>query len=410
MPRSVLAVAVGTLVFGAVFVVTVRTAASPPAVALSPATGQAERSAERRSRLADGQAIFRFHTFGDEQLWTDQLQMHLVIESAVDPLTALAVGLKVDTEPIPPEVQSAIAEGRVDLTDPATTVALIGLNAVVGVVGKVEKINGRDRLTEVGITCALCHSTVDDSFMPGIGRRLDGWPNLDLDPGRIIALSPAIPAATKQVYNSWGPGKYDPRFNIDGLSTPLVIPPAYGLALVDQETFTAEGPISYWNNYVAVTQMGGKGSFRDPRLGINIIQTPDLVQPRLSALLDYQLRLLTPPPPPNSFNQAAATQGEAVFNGAGRCATCHVPPTYTDVNLGILHDPAETGMDPAYAARTATKKYRTTPLRALWQHAPYFHDGSAATLRDVVEHYDAFLQLGLTDTEKRNLVEFLKSI
>ena len=408
MARSVrIAVGVGTLVFGAVFVVTVGTTASPPAVALSAMTGQADRSAQSR-RLSDGQAIFRFDTFGDEQLWTDRLQMHVVIESAVDPLTALAVGLKVDAAAIPPELQMAIAAGQVDLTSPATTLALIKLNAVVGVVGKVERIQGRDRLTEVGITCALCHSTVDDSFMPGIGRRLDGWPNLDLDPGRIIALSPAISPAAKRVYNSWGPGKYDPRFNIDGLSTPLVIPPAYGLANVEKETFTGEGPISYWNNYVAVTQMGGKGSFSEPLLGINIIQTPDLVQPRLPALRDYQLGLLKPSPPSNSFDQAAATRGQRVFDGAGRCATCHIPPLYTD--LPILHDPAETGMDPAYAERTTTKQYRTTPLRALWQHAPYFHDGSAATLRDVVEHYNAFLGLGLTEDDKRDLVEFLKSI
>ena len=403
MPRSVrIAVGVGTLVFGAIFVVTVRTAASPPAVALSPMTAQAGP--------ADGQTIFRFDTFGDEQLWTDQLQMHVVIESAVDPLTALqTLGLKVDVDAIPPEVQTAIRARRVDLTDPATTVALIRLNAVVGVVGKVERIRGRDRLTEVGITCALCHSTVDDSFMPGIGRRLDGWPNLDLDPGKIIAASPAISPEAKQVYNSWGPGKYDPRFNIDELSTPLVIPPAYGLANVAKETFTGEGPISYWNNYVAVTQMGGKGSFSDPVLDINIVQTPDLVQPRLPALAEYQFSLQTPPPPPNSFDPAAAELGAVVFRGAG-CATCHIPPLYTDVNLGILHDPAETGMDPAYAQRTTTKRYRTTPLRALWQHAPYFHDGSAATLRDVVEHYNAFLGLGLSEDQKRDLVEFLKSI
>ena len=410
MPRSRrIVVGVGTLVFAAVLVVTLRTAASPPAAGLSPMASQANRSGQN-SRLSDGQAIFRFDTFGDEQLWTDRLQMHTVIESAVDPMTALDVGLKVDAEAIPAELQKAIAAGQVDLTSPATTLALIKLNAVVGVVGKVEKVQGRDRLTEVGITCALCHSTVDDSFMPGIGRRLDGWPNLDLDPGRIIALSPAVSPAAKQVYNSWGPGKYDPRFNIDGLNTPLVLPPAYGLANVAKETFTAEGPISYWNDYVAVTQMGGKGSFSEPLLGINVVQTPDLVEPRLPALRDYQLGLLKPPPPPNSFDQAAAARGQTVFLLEGKCATCHVPPLYTDVNLGILHDPAETGMDPAYAARTTMKKYRTTPLRALWQHAPYFHDGSAATLRDVVEHYTAVLKLPLTEGQKRDLVEFLKSI
>lgn len=358
-----------------------------------------------------GQEIFRFHTYGDEQLWTDQLRMHEVIESSIDPLTALSLGLKVDADALPDELLKLIENGDIDLTDPATTVALIGLDAVVGVVGKVETIDGVDRLTEVGITCALCHSTVDDSFLPGIGSRLDGWPNLDLDPGKIIAASPSIPPEAKAVYESWGPGFYDPRFNIDGQSTPLVIPPAFGLAGVSLETYTAEGPISYWNQYVAVTQMGGKGSFSDPRLGINIVAiNKDLVQPRLAPLRDYQLSLPTPLPPEGSFDAKAAERGEEVFNGVGMCATCHIPPLYTDVNLGILHDPIETGMDSAYAERTATKKYRTTPLRALWQHPPYFHDGSAATLEDVVDHYDFFLELDLTDEEKLDLVEFLKSL
>jgi hypothetical protein len=263
---------------------------------------------------------------------------------------------------------------------------------------------------QVGITCALCHSTVDDSFLPGIGSRRDGWPNGDLDPGRIIALSPAVPPEAKAVYNSWGPGKYDPRFNIDGLSTPLVLPPAFGLAGVRKETFTGEGPISYWNRYVAVTQMGGHGTFIDPRLGIRIVQTPDRVAPKLAPLRKYQLSLKTPRPPRRSFDRDAAVRGWFVFHRAGRCATCHIPPLYTDINRGVLHDPSETGMDPAYAARTTTKKYRTTPLRALWQHPPYFHDGRAATLRDVVEHYDGFLGLGLRERQKRDLVEFLKSL
>jgi hypothetical protein len=357
----------------------------------------------------DGQAIFRFDTFGDEQLWTDRLRMHEVIESSVDPLTALAVGLKVDVEALPPALVQKLRQNRVP-NEPATTVALIKLNAVVGVVGTVQRIGGRDRLTRVGITCALCHSTVDDSLLPGIGRRLDGWPNLDLDPGRIIALSPAIPAEAKAVYKSWGPGKYDPRFNIDGLNTPLVLPPAFGLADVAKETYTGEGPISYWNQYVAVTQMGGHGSFSDLRLGINIMQEPDLVAPKLGPLREYQFSLGTPPPPPGSFDPTAAKRGQAVFRGAGRCITCHIPPLYTDVNLGILHDPTDTGMDPAYAERTTTKKYRTTPLRALWQHPPYFHDGSAETLHDVVEHYDSFLDLRLIPRQKDDLVEFLKSL
>jgi hypothetical protein len=370
----------------------------PVALAKSPGTG------------ASGAEIFRFHTYGDEQLWTDQLRMHEVIESAIDPLTALDLGLKVDADALPEELRQAILNGDVDLTDPATTVALIKLDAVVGVVGTVENIDGRDRLIEVGITCALCHSTVDDSFLPGIGSRLDGWANVDLDPGQIIAASPTVSDDDKAVYRSWGPGFYDPRFNIDGLSTPLVIPPAFGLAGVNLETYTAEGPISYWNNYVAVTQMGGKGSFSDPELGIDIVaKNKDLVQPRLAPLRDYQLSLPTPPPPDSSFDPVLADHGADVFVEAG-CATCHIPPLYTDINLGILHDAAETGMDPAYAERTTTKKYRTTPLRALWQHPPYFHDGSAASLDEVVEHYDAFFELNLSDDDKLDLVEFLKSL
>jgi mono/diheme cytochrome c family protein len=358
----------------------------------------------------DGKTIFQFDTFGDEQLWTEQLRMHQVIESSLDPQTALKLGLKVDSEALPARLVRAIQAGKVDLTDPATTLELIRLNAIVGVVGTVDQVRGRARLREVGITCALCHSTVDDSFMPGIGRRLDGWPNLDLDPGRIIALSPSVPAKAKKVYNSWGPGKYDPRFNIDGLSTPLVIPPAYGLAGVSRETFTGDGPISYWNNYVAVTQMGGQGSFSEPRLGIHIVQTPDLVRPKLEQLLNYQLGLEAPAARVGPFDAVAVARGQEVFEGQGRCVKCHIPPLYTDVNFGVLHEPAETGMDPAYAKRTVTKKYRTTPLRGLAQHAPYFHDGSAATLEEVVEHYNSFLGLELEESQAQDLVEFLRTL
>jgi hypothetical protein len=355
----------------------------------------------------DGQFIFRFDTFGDEDLWTDVLRMHEVLQSSVSPRTALSVGLKVDSTVLPPNFLA-----RADLDSPETTVELLRRNAVVGVVAKVED----RRITSVGITCALCHSTVDNSVTTGVGRRLDGWPNLQLNPGAIIALSPALSPELKAVYNSWGPGRYDPRFNIDGQSTPLVIPPAYGLQGVPFETFTGDGPISYWNAYVAVTQMGGHGSFSDPRLGIDIVQTPDLVTPKLPALLEYQLSIPAPPPPEGSFDMAAATRGQALFNGAARCGSCHIAPTYSDVQNGpdantpLLHDASETGMDPAYAERTATKRYRTTPLRALWQHAPYFHDGSAATLDAVVNHYDKHLTLGLTPAQKADLVEFLKSL
>jgi hypothetical protein len=368
-----------------------------------------DRDDDDEELIAEGRDIFRYDTFGDEQQWTDALHMNEVIESAIDPMTALQLGLKVDADALPDDLVAAIAAGQVDLTDPQTTLALIKLDAVVGVVGKVEEIDGKERLTQVGISCALCHSTVDDSFAPGIGHRLDGWPNLDLNPGAIIAASPAVPPEARQVYNSWGPGRYDPRFNIDGKNTPLVIPPAYGLRRVAKETFTAEGPVSYWNAYVAVTQMGGHGSFDDPRLGIRITQEPDLVTPKLAPLREYQFSL-PKPGAPDGLDRKAVARGRVIFNTVGKCATCHTEPAYTDVNRGILHNPAETGMDGAYAARTATKKYRTTPLRGLIHHAPYFHDGSAATLDDVVDHYDAALRLKLKAEQKKELVEFLKSL
>ena len=358
--------------------------------------------------LAEGQRIFRFETFGDEQFWTDTARMHEVVQKSVSPTTALSVGLKVDADAIPADVAAAIKAGKVDLNDPATTVTLLKLNAVVGLKGTVATINGKDTLTRLGITCALCHSTVNNSFSKGIGRRMDGWPNRDLNVGAIVALSPAITAAQKAVYSSWGPGKYDPRYNLDGKSTPLVLPPAYGLARVRNETYTAEGPISYWNAYVAVTQMHGRGNFSDPRLGINIRQTPDMVTSNLPALRAYQHSIEAPAPPAGSFDAAAAGRGRGVFNRS--CASCHVGGSGTDNNSGVLHQPSETGMSAAYAVRTANKAYRTTPLRGLWQHPPYFHDGSAATLADVVTHYNNVRRLNLSAGQQQDLVEYLKSL
>jgi len=369
----------------------------------------------------DGQAIFRDDTFGDEQLWTDVLRMHEVI-ATIDPATALAVGLKVDVEALPRPIIAALRAGQVDLTDPAVTIELLRLNAIVGVRGKVDAIG---HLTSIGITCALCHSSVDNSLTTGIGRRLDGWANTDLNVGAIVALSPALDDATKTEFNAWGPGKYDPRHHaFDGTnllplntpSLPIVIPPIYGLKGVGFETFTADGPISYWNSYVGVGQMGGQGNFSDPRIGVFITQTPDLVTPKLAALLDYQLSLRTPEPPGHGVDRVAARRGERLFrNGAG-CATCHQSPNFTDVLSGpvrsvpFLHDPAEVGTDPAYALRTATGRYRTTPLRGLWQHAPYFHDGSAPDLGAVVDHYNRQFHLNLTRRQKADLVEYLKSL
>jgi cytochrome c553 len=369
----------------------------------------------------DGKSIFRFDTFGDEQLWTDTLQMQKVI-STVSPRTALAVGLKVDSDALPLAVIDAIKAGQVNLDDPAVTKVLLQLNAVVGVIGKVAPDN---TLTSIGVTCALCHSVVDNSVAPGIGRRLDGRPNRDLNVGLIVSLSPAVPAASKTVFQSWGPGKYDPRLQFfDGTTfhplnsptDPTVIAPAYGLKGVGFETFTGDGVVAYWNSYVGVTQMGGHGSFNDPRIGVFVTQTPDLVTPKLPALVKYELSLAAPPPPKGSFNEEAAERGQKLFNGAAGCARCHQAPLFTDVlsgpnpNVPFLHSPAEVGQEPVYAARSATKLYRTTPLRGAWQHPPYFHDGSAPDLLAVVNHYNTQFQLNLADRQKADLVEYLKSL
>jgi hypothetical protein len=386
-----------------------------------PARGQNASASHAKALHREGQTIFRYDTFGDEQLWTGVLRMHEVV-ATIDPATALAVGLKVDVEALPGAVVDAIRTGQVNLTDPAVTADLLRLDAVVGVRGTFDESG---TLAAVGITCALCHSTVDDALAPGIGRRLDGWANTDLDVGAIVALSPALDEPTKDEFNAWGPGMYDPRHHaFDGAniiplnspSLPVVIPPIYGLQGVGFETFTGDGPISYWNSYVGVTQMGGQGNFSDPRIGLSVVQSPDLVTPKLPALLAYQLTLKAPKPPKGSFDPAAAARGGRLFRGEAGCAGCHQRPDFTDVlshptsDAPFLHDPAEVGMDPRYAARTATKQYRTTPLRGLQQHPPYFHDGSAPDLPAVVEHYDRLFGLGLTARQKSDLVEYLKSI
>jgi len=377
--------------------------------------------AHAQAGLADGQSIFRYDTFGDEQLWTGVLRMPEAI-AKVSPATALAVGLKVDVDALPHSVVKAIRKQDVNLDDPAVTLALLRLNAVVGIKGTFDDSGN---LTSVGVTCALCHSSVDDSLVHGIGHRLDGWASGDLNVGAIVALSPALDADAKAEFNAWGPGFYDPRHHaFDGTniiplhspSVPVRIPSIYGLKGVGFETYTADGPISYWNGYVGVSQMGGHGTFIDPRIGLSITQTPDLVTPKLPALLAYQLSLRTPDAPKTSFDKKAADRGEALFQGQARCSTCHLGPNFTDVNSGpkpdvpLLHYPAEVGTDPTYAERSATGKYRTTPLRGLWQHPGYFHDGSAADLPAVVNHYDQLFSLGLSASQKADLVEYLKTL
>ena len=374
-------------------------------------------AAEQAALVAQGKQVFRFDTFGDETQWTDTLRMHEVIRTTVDPTTALSVGLKVDAEALPAAVVAGVQNGSVDLKSPATTVALLKLDAVVGLKGTVETVNGSDVLTRVGVTCALCHSTVDNSFAPGIGKRLDGWPNRDLNPGAIIALSPAPSAAAKAVYNSWGPGKYDPRFNLDGKNGPQVIPPAYGLAGIHKIISTGDGDdLAYWNRYVGVTQMGGHGTFVEPRTGVNVTNgTDDLITAKLPALQAYQLSLAAPPAPSGSFDAAAADRGKLVFNNAGKCVTCHSGPEFTDANTR-LHPPGDAVSEPepngapSYASRSATKQYRTAPLKGLWQHAPYFHNGTAATLDAVVQTYNTKQSLGLTAAQMSDLAQYLKSL
>lgn len=415
------------------------------ALALSGAANDDNQRATQ-SLIDEGRAIFRFETFGDEAFWGDTLQLHKAIAGeknggvgpGVSPKTALAVGLKVDVDALPAELQQQIKDGKVDLDDPANTVALLKLNAVVGVKGIFDTSGN---LKSMGVQCALCHSTVDDSVAPGIGRRLDGWAARDLNIGKIISLSPNLKpytdllgvdeATLKKVLDSWGPGRFDAILDKDGKAlrpdgkqAGTVIPPAFGLAGVNLHTWTGFGSVPYWNAYVAVTEMHGQGTFFDARLAdssqypvaarsgsSNVRNTPDLVTSKLPALHAYQISLPAPKPPQGSFDAAAAARGKIVFDGRGQCASCHVAPLFTEPGNN-LHSPAEMGIDSFQADRSPTHMYRTAPLAGLWTHQKpgFYHDGRFATLRDVVEHYNRTRNLALSDQEKADLIEYLKSI
>ena len=405
---------------------------------------QTDANAQRM--LDEGKQTFRFDTFGDEAFWTDALQLNRAIAGAanggvgpgVSPATALAVGLKVDSEALPQSLVSQLKRGRVNLDDPATTLALLKLNAVVGVKGTF-KADGS--LQSVGITCALCHSTVDNSFAPGIGQRLDGWAARDLNVGAIVALSPNLtPVATllgvdvptvKTVLQSWGPGKFDAElfldgkaFRPDGKSAATLIPPAFGLVGVNLHTWTGWGSVTHWNAFVANLEMHGQGTFYDPRLNDpvkfpiaaregfgNVRSNPDLISPKLPALHFYQLAIPAPSAPAGSFDSAVAARGAALFNGQAKCAVCHVPPTFTEPGWN-MHTAEEIGIDDFQAKRSPDERYRTSPLKGLWTHQKggFYHDGRFATLRDVIEHYNTFLGTNLTDQQKADLVEYLKSL
>ena len=396
--------------------------------------------------IEDGRDIFRFDTFGDEEFWGDALKLHQAIQGAsfggvgpgVSPKTALGVGLKVDADALPRKLRGQLKNGRVNLDDPATTLALLKLNAVVGVTGF---FNDDGSLRSFGIQCALCHSTVDDSLAPGVGHRLDGWANRDLNVGAIIALAPDLSVVTnllgvddttvRTVLNAWGPGKFDAQLFLDGkalrpdgTSGASLIPPAFGLAGVNLSTGTGFGSATYWNAFVANLEMHGKGTFYDPRLNDplqfpvaagagfgNVRSTPDLITPKLAALHFYQLAIPAPTPPEGSFDTQAAQRGEALFNGRGRCASCHVPPLFTEPGWN-MHTAEEIGIDDFQASRSPDRRYRTTPLRGLFTHEKggFFHDGRFATLRDVMDHYDGAFGLGLSEQEKSDLVEYVKSL
>jgi hypothetical protein len=396
--------------------------------------------------VSQGKQTFRFDTFGDQAFWGDTLHLNQAIAGAknggvgpgLSPKAALGVGLKVDVDALPQSVRQGILNGKVNLNDPATTLALLKLNAVVGVKGIFDS-NGT--LNSVGIECALCHSTVDNSLAPGIGHRLDGWANRDLNVGAIIGLAPNLqPIATllhtdvatvHKVLNAWGPGKFDAEllldgkgFQPDGRSAAVLLPPAFGLAGVNLHTYTGWGSIPYWNAFVAVLAMHGQGTFFDPRLD-NAAQFPiaaenhfghvvaknDLVTPKLPGLQAYQLSLRAPTPPKGSFDPVAAARGKALFDGQAECSTCHVPPIFTEPGWN-LHPGSQIGIDNFAADRSPTHMYRTTPLAGLWTHQKggFYHDGRFRTLLDVVKHYNVVFHLGLTPAQENDLVQYLLSI
>ena len=405
----------------------------------------AERTALNTFR--EGRAVFRYQTFGDEKFWSDTLGLDKAIAGSrfggvgpgVDPATALKVGLKVDATKIPAPVARAIKAGKVDLKDPATTMALLKLNAVVGVKGHFSR-NGK-QLTSMGITCALCHSTVDDSFAPGIGKRLDGWPNRDLDVGTIVSLAPNLkPVAdllgadvdtVKKVLAAWGPGRFDAElfldgkgFRPDGKTAATVLPPAYGLAGVDRHTSTGWGSVTYWNAFVANLEMHGQGTFSDTRLDdaakfpvaarnrMGHTKAPrDLITKHLPALQVYQLALKAPKAPKGSFDPKAAARGRALFEGQATCANCHVKPTFSEPGFN-MHKPADVCTDSFQADRSPDGMYRTTPLRGAWSRSKggYYHDGRFPTLAAVVDHYDSCFGLNLSAQQKSDLVQYLKSL
>jgi hypothetical protein len=412
-----------------------------------PAGFDAQIATNAHEMFARGREIFRHDTFGDEAYWTDKLKLNQAIEGSkfggvgagVSPKTALAVGLKVDMEALPADLVAKVQAGQVNLDDPGTTLALIKLNSVVGVKGTFDQNGG---LKTIGLTCAVCHSTVDDAFMPGIGHRLDGWPNRDLNVGQIVSLAPdttiltstlGVDQATlKKVLLSWGPGKFDAELNLDGKAfrpdgkpAATLIPPAFGMAGVNLHTWGGGwGTVTYWNAFVGNLELQGQGTFFDERLmdarkypiaakaGFgNKRSDNDLVTEKLAALQFYQLSIPPPRPPAGTFDATAASRGETSFKGKAGCSQCHVPPLFTEPGWNT-HKASDIGIDDFQSKRSPDNSYRTAPLRGLFAHTKggFYHDGRFATLLEVVNHYDKFKRLNLTEQEKNDLVEYLKSL
>jgi hypothetical protein len=437
----------GFSVAGALVAMTLTGALSASTASARPGVGAAARAQASSAVLVrQGQQTFRFDTFGDQSFWGGTLQLEKAIEGAahggvgpgLSPKQALALGLKVDVNALPQALQQAILAGKVNLNDPGVTLALLKLNAVVGIKGF---FNRSGNLSTVGIECALCHSTVDNSLVPGIGHRLDGWANRDLNVGAIIGFAPNLQpiadllgvsvATVQKVLGSWGPGKFDAELFLDGkafqpngTSSAALIPPAFGLAGINLHTYTGWGSIPYWNAFVAVLEMHGHGTFIDPRLDNakqfpiaarngfgHVVSNPDLVTPKLPGLQAYELSLKAPKPLPGSFNAAMAAKGKALFDGPAECSTCHVPPIFTQPGWNLVPSSA-VGESNFEASRSPTHMLRTTPLAGLWTHQKggFYHDGRFPTLLAVVQHYDKVFNLHLTRGQENDLVQYLLSI
>jgi hypothetical protein len=396
--------------------------------------------------MEEGRQTFRFDSFGSEAFWGGALKLHEAVAGAANggvgdglsPTAALELGLKVDSARLAPAVVEALRSGTLNLQDPTTTLDLLRADAVVGVEGFFDE---QRNITSMGIRCSLCHSTVDDSLLPGIGLRRDGWANRDLNVGAIVALAPDLSAFAdllqvsqddvRTVLNAWGPGKFDAElaldgkgFRPDGKTAATLNPPAFGMAGVNLHTWTGWGSVTHWNAFVSNLEMHGQGTFFDPRLNDpvrfpvaaragfhNVRNTPDLITSKLAALHFYQLAIPAPSPPQGTFDAQAAIAGESLFNGTADCARCHVPPLFTEPGWN-MHTPAEIGIDSFQADRSPDQRYRTAPLKGLWTHTKggFYHDGRFSTLDDVINHYDDHFSLDLTDQEKSQLVEYLKSL